>query len=107
MSQPLFSVGEEVVLQSKSHPKHNGEYIVHAIVTDNDVYPCRFSSINLYFQDGGYGYVLDEVLTEYLEGYETEVVWAECALRKKHKPSEFRFNELIKELNTNIRETCE
>lgn len=80
---PLFSVGEEVVLQSKAYPELNGECIVHfataGIRTDTGE-PSWVYSLSI---ENPYG-----------------VLWAECALRKKHKPSKHSFDSLVAELKS-------
>ena len=71
--RPLFDVGEEVILCSKSFPQYNGEYVVESITDSIDDHQCAFK----------YGYTLYECpLPE--NGYTEN--WCQCALRKKPEP---------------------
>jgi len=83
MTQPYFSVGEEVVLVSKESPELNGEYVIESIITDWEFDP---------------GYDLEGITLD--EGPGTNVHWAQEALRKKHKPSDKSFSELMDTANT-------
>lgn len=79
MNQPLFKVGEEVILQSSQLPECNGEYVVSGIER-----VC------------GCWYDLGFTLPEDIEHGGT--LWAERCLKKKYKPSTQSYDELVKEL---------
>lgn len=108
MSNPKFSVGEIVILQSKSLPDYNGEHVVKFIVTKNTSYTCRVSGIT--FQQPEYdtsiSYVLEEVMPSIYDGEDhdiqgimVETNWDESSLRKKHIPGTMSFTDLMSSLN--------
>jgi hypothetical protein len=82
---PLFSVGEVVILQSVSEPDKNGEYTV----------------IGQYV--GSHSFTKEPCLV-----YELDMVasactyWTESALRKKHQPGEQSFTELMQTLKSPV-----
>jgi hypothetical protein len=83
MAGPLFKVGEEVILQAVNLTKYNGEHIIEDLTFDEDAKAWDGSSYT------GYTYKLEGV----------DVWFVEPALRKKHKPSEFTFDQLMNSLN--------
>ena len=102
MSNPLFIVGEEVILQSKDRPQLNGEYSVDAVSTADKITICRQTGEYYDFIDedkDSVGYMLYPIILDD-EGF--EIVWNESALRKKHKPSDQSLEELIKGLNQEV-----
>lgn len=105
---PLFSVGEVVILQSKSRPEFNGEYTVRAVVRYGEKYTCRVSGDVIPFapiNGSPLGYVLEEVIvTVNIFPGEIENTWAEGALRKRHTKGNMSFKELMSDLKTNIQE---
>jgi hypothetical protein len=82
MREAYFDVGEEVILQSRGFPELNGNATVIS-----KVYGVRRSSFDGISRKG-WAYYLDVVGPN-------EAPWREASLRKKHKPSEFSFEELI------------
>ena len=87
MKKPLFSVGEEVILRSEAYPEYNGDAVVLDIRFDYD--------------DGLPGYLLTIPCPKDEEG--DDLWWDEPALRKKYKPSELSFQELVSSLKTPIK----
>lgn len=86
MSQPKFAVGEVVILQSRSAPELNGEYPVLDVCLPNDSRPIAgVMKKNL---NGQTGYLL-EVVGQNGTGW-----WAESALRKRHQPGEYSWQDL-------------
>ena len=87
MRDAYFSVGEEVILKSISCPHLNGP----AVVLERSASGKR----KVHFENGS--------LLSSLWGYRLDIDspgglrWNESALRKKHKPSEFTFEQLIKQ----------
>lgn len=84
----LFSMGEEVLLQSKSCPELNGECIILEVRESKSTYGMHLGKI----VDLGTPY-----------GYKTTIpcpteYWSEVALRKKHKPSEDSYQKLMDKL---------
>lgn len=98
MKHPLFSVGEKVLLQSKSRPDCNGEYIVEAIVGPGTQYFDRRvnHTVLLEYENDKIGYLLNKSFDSWIDKF--EIKWSESALRKKHKPSQFTFDQLISEI---------
>ena len=84
--KPLFEVGEEVLLVSKSCPELNGEYTISAVAHHGK---C------VQYGTGG----ISRETTYNFFGEDKSICYAESALRKKHKPSEYDFNQLIEEIN--------
>ena len=97
MNTPLFKVGERVGLGSKRLSQHNGEYIVHEVICQRDIYVCRLTGKKIIKTDGNFSYLMTEPLPE-LDGMEAHFL--ESSLRKLHKPSQFSFDELMQELKT-------
>ena len=84
MREAYFEVGEEVILKSENHPECNGDALVierNPGTYIDDVSGCREST---------WGYKLS------IES-PTGNRWNQSALRKKHKPSEFTFEQLIRQ----------
>lgn len=104
MNTAKFSEGEIVILQSISQPWNNGEYTVHRVLTKGSEYNCRISGKPLKRTKDVFAYVLSELVAHSDEYPGQECPWSERALRKKHNPSEFRYNELIQNLNTKQQE---
>lgn len=101
---PKYSVGERVILQSKSHPEYNGEYTIIKILKDLEVSTCRITQ-TAHACEGGPGdiaYLLDEPHLSKSSG--REIFWAEVALRKKHEPSQMSFQSLIQSINSPVKQ---
>jgi hypothetical protein len=85
-----FKVGEECILQSQCHPRLNGDCIIKFV--DGP------SMRRLMYPDG-------KVVSKVGFSYGTSIenpngrLWAEVALRKKHKPSTESLFTMIEELN--------
>lgn len=96
MSRPLFAVGEIVVLQSKTAPEFNGEYMVLAYVEPGKVYFDPVAKQRVMCACGGCGYILDCGSSVSLSDGATHGarIWAESALRKRHQPGEYSFDGL-------------
>lgn len=88
MNRNLFEVGEVVILQSVTMRHLNGEYLVNNFQYSNYRH-CWVTGRPL---SGGFVYELESI----------EIPFDESALRKKHKGSEMRYNEMIKSLNVDI-----
>lgn len=95
--RPYFSVGEEVILCSKLQPEINGEYVVERIILPGEIIVCRLTGIQ--FQDYGeqsFGYMFENAImdNDCIDGI--EVVWSQKSLRKKHRPADQSFSDMIK-----------
>lgn len=97
MKAPLFTVGEEVILQCRI-PEFNGEYTVYEILTP---YETKLRWPNVIVKDEIH-YVITEKPFKLEFGNETKAV-KQSSLFKKHKPSELSFQELVSSLNTPIK----
>lgn len=82
MTRPLFSVGEEVILQAVNFTDFNGEHIIADYTFDTEV----LTYDNLRYT--GYSYKFEGVDTWFVE----------YVIKKKHKPSEFTFDQLMNSL---------
>lgn len=80
---PLFKVGEEVILQAKNCQEYNGNHIVSNVKHCEDVH-LKDGSIY-----SGFYYNLEGV----------PYTWVEYVLKKKYRPSEFTFEQLMNSLN--------
>ena len=94
-----FSVGEEVVLCSKSYPEYNGEYIVYKVLVAGDRFICRISGLSFRNRDG-VGYLLDIPLRDLEYDLPVETLWDQTALKKKHKSAGQSFSEIINSTKT-------
>jgi len=95
--QPFFSVGEEVILQSKKYPEYDGEYVIEEVFYGDDQLLCRLTGeIIPLFDDGVYSYIFTVPLQETLRlDDNTEALFPESDLRKKHKPADESFRDMM------------
>lgn len=102
MNRPKFEVGEEVILQSRQMPEHNGEYFVDRVVYDGCDYKDRLTVIEFVINwgDNCHGYLLSNMAKDPHLG--CEIIWTETALRKKHKPAEMSFSALMQSLTSPV-----
>lgn len=100
MPNPYFSVGEEVILQSKDSPELNGEYVVEAVFGEGDT--CSRTAGRRWINKNGYGYFLEGECHMAPDSECPRVVWRESALRKKHKPSTDSFTEMMSNINEKV-----
>lgn len=101
---PKYSVGELVILQSREYPEYNGEYYVNKILDKGEHSKCRITA-NVHYcipTHGPNSYLLSEPHLNKDTGL--EVFWAECALRKKHEPSQMSFQSLIQSINSPVKQ---
>lgn len=94
MNHPYFSVGEEVILVSKMQPQYNGDQIVEYVIPPGE-HPDPLNS-NVIVEGPGYGYRLAGLSLHEDRG----LYFDESALRKKYKPSDESFSELMTNYNT-------
>ena len=98
--KPLFEVGEEVILCSMHSPELNGDAVVLSVI--------KPPSAEVKCPHCGRGWLRRrrEGIVYYLniESIRTKdkccSPWRESALRKKHKGSDFSFDEMIKEIKS-------
>ena len=88
---PLFSVGEVVILQSVNWPECNGDATVMEHVANGDL--SAYGKIN---RSGYYAYRLDVIASN------GNPWWRQSALRKKHQPGEQSFTELMQTLKSPV-----
>lgn len=97
-----FSVGEVVILQSRSRPECNGEYSVSAIVYGVSAYidPHTGTLARCINRRNDIAYVLSDpnLLASDGDGKQS-ATWLESALRKKHQPGELSYSELLETLS--------
>lgn len=104
-ARPKFQQGEEVILECNSHPHLNGEYtVIHVIETTNDRTECYHPGVDKHFTFNDpfrtlFVYDIGNILDH---PYAT--LCNEHTLRKKHKPSEFSFDDLMANINSKIQE---
>ena len=106
MKKPLFEIGETVVRQAPSpyYSEYNGEYIVESIITRQDyeyAIPGVKGMHGFYYKLRGLAIHLENFAGD-KTGKITSYTW-EGFLRKKHKPSELSFQELVSSLTTPIK----
>lgn len=91
--QPLFCVGEEVILS-----EDNKTYVVTQIVKPGGSFKDRVVKYERNsLSNKRYGYLLN-VSFPCKNQFEGECLWAEHMLKKKHKPSDMSFTELMNNL---------
>lgn len=98
---PLFKVGELVIRQAPetNYPEHNGEYIITEIITVEKyrkIYPnIIFNRLRsqLYYKLEGFAITFPD---SGVVIYHT----AEAFLKKKHKPADESFSQLMKSLKS-------
>lgn len=92
----LFEVGEEVILVSKDCPELNGDAVV-VFIAPFGVFNCPHCGKKIR---------RDEELNAYYLNVTSGInqkccsAWSESCLRKKHKGSDFSFNEMMKEIKS-------
>lgn len=96
---PKFSVGEVVILQSRTRPECNGEYTVVIVAHPGGRYIDPNHGGTMKNSSAGIGYVLDDpnLISAISEGI-ASAQWAESALRKKHQPGELSYTDLLESL---------
>ena len=95
--QPYFQVGEEVTLKSISQPQDNGDYVILKILKDGEEWDDRLNT-DYIIESDGLTYVFEQPIANTSADEGTECLWCESALRKKYKPSELSFNEMLSEI---------
>ena len=93
---------EVVIADFKYYPQNNGEYTVLEVMTPEKV-KAEYPKFNIL---GSIYYRLEGLAIVGAISGEICNAAGQPALRKKHIPGEFRYNELIKNLNTKIQERC-
>jgi hypothetical protein len=91
MSVPRFSVGEVVVLCSAMWPELNGERTVLFVVPPEGIFRDPVDGSLTRNESGVLCYVLDDGQARQDGSCFT---WAERALRKRHTPGEYSFEDL-------------
>lgn len=98
-----FDVGEEVVIQSVSNPQYNGKsFIIKNIFDKGERYQDRANGYN-YFMTDGPGFLMEQVLKDATESDGRELVFNQSALRKKHKPSDESFKDMMQNIKSDVR----
>lgn len=89
MSRPLFAVGEEVILQSVNYPEANGDYVIIEAF-----YGQALDSVTRELETAFF-YMLDT------DAYKKGEWWHQESLRKKHKPTDESFDEMMNNIKQN------
>lgn len=97
---PKFSVGEVVILQSKTRPEFNGECTISEVIRPGESYICRVTGVVVWSGTKYICYLIDEKhhMTPCDNGLMTTGMWAEFSIRKKHHPGELSYTELLESL---------
>ena len=96
MTNPYFSVGEEVIVVVEHGSQHNGDHVIEAILPKGRhelPETGGFHNVTDLFAYKMVGIGYDDVPDEY-SGY-----FKQSSLRKKHKPSDESFTDMITHLN--------
>lgn len=102
--RPKFEQGEEVILVSDTHPHMNGEYVI------NYVCELDFKTMHVYHPGVGCNLSFKTLRDQFVYDLDIKaengfpMLTDERELRKKHKPSEFGFEDLMANLNSKIQE---
>ena len=96
----LFEVGEEVILCSKAFPELNGDSVVLMSVKAGIAkFNCPHCGVDLSGKIlRGMSYYLD--VPSRNESHGCCAPWSESALRKKHKGSDFSFDQIMSEIKS-------
>lgn len=102
MNNPIYQIGEEVILQSPRYPQYNGEYTITEIISGMEMFKKYGVLTNLNFSDifyqlGGLSVELIRSISNASTGLKCDHVH-QNSLRKKHKPSEDSFDTMISKL---------
>lgn len=93
----LYQIGEPVILCSKSYPQYNGDgYVVVRYYEQYTTELCRVTGRLVSHKAGSY--LLDPPRLSQRAG--VEISWLQSALRKKHKPADESFHEMMSNLKT-------
>lgn len=98
---PKYSVGEVIILQSRSLPEYNGEYVVQNIYKPGEKKMCQAGS-NIAITDP-YRFTYDLGFSFEWRGAVIST-FQEVALRKKHEPSQMSFQSLIQGINNPVKQ---
>lgn len=93
MNKPLFSIGETVIRQAINYPEGNGEYVVCGIIGAKEaqsLYLANWGTDGFYYELGGFSVTLDNGCVSN-HSYEP-------FLKKKHKPSDQSFDQIMSSL---------
>jgi len=93
-NQPLYKVGETVILQSKRRPELNGEYVIRCVHRDGDRYIDRLSKAPaiVRLNHHPWAYRFSEIVDN---SKGLEMIIGEEYLRKKHTPGTVSFKRLM------------
>lgn len=99
MSNPLFSVGEKVILVSSIRPELNGVYFIKDRLVRGDAFVCEhtgktFSTRNINTRNV---YLLHGVIVNGAQASTNET-----SLRKYHEPSTDSFEQLMQNLKNPV-----
>lgn len=101
MTKALFSVGEEVILQSKDEPRYNGDgYTVDMVVHPGEDFrdPVNSKMYNNFTTDIVY-IIHPYIMVEFDDDDDGGVLlFKESSLRKKHQPGEMSFSDLMQKI---------
>lgn len=99
MSGQYFEIGEEIILASENRPELNGEYIIKDVMPPNRInYICTVTGSLMRANTDFFCYALDGLVFECRKTKNPSAFWHQSALRKKHKPSEESFSEIMSNL---------
>lgn len=99
MEQQYFQEGEEVILVSKTMPELNGEYVIEYCLPKRDSIKTSCGSKSVCFTELTYTLVGVHDSRTTIQGDTTyRVHFSQKSLRKKYKPSDDSFEEMIKSL---------
>ena len=99
MSSPKFKVGELVVRQAPStnYPEDNGEYVVLDVITVEE-YRMIYSTAKFGELSSSFYYKLEGLATKLSFTGVVSCHSAEAFLKKKHKPSDQSFDQIMSSL---------
>lgn len=95
MTQPYFSIGEEVILISIDNPRLNGEYTIERYMPPQ---PCINPLTGRLNTSTNHAYKLHGIEPE--DTTKGSGYFRQSSLRKKHRPSDESFSELMANYRT-------
>lgn len=99
MTKALFSVGEEVILQSKDEPRYNGDgYTVDMVVHPGEDFRDPVNGIMYNNCTAGVVYIIQPYIIAEFEVDGGVLLFKESSLRKKHQPGDMSFSDLMQKI---------
>lgn len=99
-----FAVGEEIIISCPNMPEWHGKEAIIILITPADEYVIDPFTGDLYAPDGEIGFYLNNPLMQVTDEEGTGTIcWLAEHLRKKHKPADESFKDLMQNIKSDVR----